>query len=103
VREAQIALLAWYHTEKERFRAFDLVGGIVPGFTVSNRMVLFVPADLLYWTREVERAVRALDTLAGEHGATAKVLHVTGRLTPLAAARLRASGYEVVQAFVPGN
>jgi hypothetical protein len=101
LQEAQAWMIAWYHREREPIVKLDLVGNMVPAFT-RDTMVLLLPLDLLIWTRDTERAADALSFVADRERVAKRVIHVTGRVTPLAAERLRARGFEVHQAWRPG-
>jgi hypothetical protein len=91
-----ILLTQLYHESVEPVR--ELVAfpnGLVPvAITESGDGLVFAPLDHLLWTERVAAAMDSLAKLIDDHGGTKEnLLWVGGRVSDLALARLRATGW----------
>lgn len=101
VRAQQAMLLAHHHAQREPLRAFDAIGGVVVGFTVSGRVVVYAAVDVVAWTESTDRIARALLAVDGVATAPSRDLYVTGLVTPTATAALGRLGFATTSGYAP--
>ncbi len=101
VRVQQAMLLAHHHEAREGLRALDVVGGVVIGFTVSGRVVVYTAVDVVAWTAGTEGLARAILAVEGVATAPSRDLYATGLVTARATEALGRLGFAVQSGYVP--
>ena len=90
-------MMAGYHQAVEPVRELVRVGPVVAVRTRSNKLVLTLPIDYLFWTPAIAVVADEVSRLADAAAAGgARELWLTGSLTELASAQLGRLGWSVV-------
>lgn len=95
-RERMAGMYANINATTDRLAQFVPVGKFVAAQTVGGGFLCAYPLDYLAWTPTMARIGQALGQAANAARATSKKLIVSGEVSPLAAAKLRAAGWTVV-------
>jgi hypothetical protein len=95
-RERMAELYANINATTDRLERFVAVGKLVAARTAKGGFICAYPLDYLAWTPTMARLAQSLGQAATAAKATTKKLIVSGEVSPLAAAKLRAAGWTVV-------
>jgi len=93
-------MLAHYHESVAPLKQLLLVDGQVMAVTEDNRMVVFMPVDIVYWNRQTEDAGRRWKRNAAQRQHSAAEIVLTGSATYVAASGLINQGFEVREEFL---
>jgi hypothetical protein len=95
-RERMAGLYANINATTDRLERFVAVGKLIAARTLKGGFLCAYPLDYLAWTPTMASLARSLGQAATEAKAATKKLIVSGEVSPLAAAKLRAAGWTVV-------
>ena len=93
--ESRAFLYLHWHKEEERLRFLAASRWLVVARTVSNKFIVLLPVDQLYWSEKLKRVLATLTRLAGFRAATARHLVVTGRVTRRGAEAIQKAGFHL--------
>lgn len=93
-------MLAHYHESVSALKELMLVDGEIMAISEDNRMVVFMPVDIVYWSRRTEDTGTRWKRNAAQRGSSAVEVVLTGTATYVAASGLINQGLEVREEFL---
>ena len=93
-------MLAHYHESVAPLRELKLAANQVVAVTEDNRMVVFMPVDMVYWNRRIDDAAKLWKREAAQRGSASPEIVLTGTATYVAASGLINKGFELRQEFL---
>ena len=93
-------LFAKYNKTVEPIQSISGVGLATVGMTVSGKQVLFIPADIVYWTEAIAKLVDNRDPSAAAAPTAQREFVSTGHITDRAKKEIEARGFMVRDHFL---
>ncbi len=93
-------MLARYHETVGAIRELRFVGGLATAVTASNRALVMLPVDVIYWSAETEQRLEALRQRLSMAGFPEQELILTGALTESARRGLEGFGFAYREKFL---
>jgi len=94
-----VALLAWYHQQKQPFASVSTDLAIPGGIRADGTTVLLFPSDYVYWTESMAQAAREFRALSTGDPDSKPELWVLGSVSKRTATELDKLGYDLVTEF----
>lgn len=91
--EGQLEMAAAFQKKNKTLKTMRMIGGSPVWGTASGQWHVFSPIEYLYWNEEI---ALGMENISREVGGAPVQLHISGDVTPTAAAELAARGVTVV-------
>jgi hypothetical protein len=90
-----VALLAWYHQNKEPFESISTKLAIPGGIAAGGKSALLFPSDHVYWTEPMAQAANEYRSTDSDNSGHAQELWILGTTTDRTRRQLLALGYDL--------